>query len=362
LTQVEDLAMLRAHLALGLLLGCAALTPGKVGAEEALAPVKTRQVTLNLKQAPLKTALEKVFAPGGLRVVLEADVPRLALNLSLKDVEEDVAFRLLMRQAKKQAPELEYAPTDDGYRIFLATAKKEAKASPYPVTPLPKVLVDRGRGLPVVQNREFEPLAAALLERAENGEPLLPSPGGASPLTIEQGGFGPQNGGGLGNYSGPGGYDNYGNYGNFGGFGNYDPYALYRDDLRGYDLGQTGLNENSPAYKYLERNLNGRQRNQRDPGPTGRVPFAGGGAGARTPGGSPARGGPGGSGKNGPGQAGRHLPGPYFGAQWISEPRMKFWTNPGSGSGRGGPRGNGKPDQLQTGGGGFAPGGFFTGR
>jgi hypothetical protein len=168
---------------MGLLVGWVALSSSPARAQQAVLKMpEARRITVNFKETPFRKALEQVFAPGGLRVKLEADVPALPVTLTLKGVDPETAFRLLLRQAKKQEQDLQFEPIDDGYRIFLGKLAQADQDNPYPLTPqpkLPKPLAPPTPDFPVVQNREAEPFIGALLQRVEDGEELLPAPKGA---------------------------------------------------------------------------------------------------------------------------------------------------------------------------------------
>lgn len=250
-----------ARLVIGLLVGTTLLPSAAVRAQETREVPEVRRINLNLKGTPFRRALEQVFLPGGLRVKLEADVPGLPVTLTLKEVDQDTAFRLVMRQAKKQVKDLQYEATDEGYRIFLG-APLEEQVTPYPLTPQPKLpqpLAPPTPDFPVIQNREVEPLVASLLQQGNNGSPVFPPPkesedGSIStaaeffpsadelaPGNSDFSGFGLGNNGfggsgfggtGYGSY-GPGSYG-YGSYGLGGnGFGNFSGYGGFGGGLRG---------------------------------------------------------------------------------------------------------------------------------
>lgn len=166
------------RLAMGLLVGGAVLSSAPALAQATLKTPEGRRLNLDLKNTPFHKALAQVVAPGGLRVKLEADVPNLPVSLTLKSVDANTAFRLLVRQAKKQTPDLQCEPTDDGYRLFLGQATPNVAASPYPLIPQPKPLAPTTPDLPVVQDRVAEPFINELLQRVEGGEPLLSAPRG----------------------------------------------------------------------------------------------------------------------------------------------------------------------------------------
>lgn len=253
-----------ARLVMGLLVGTTLLPSAATCAQEMTKVLEVRRINLNLKGTPFRRALEQVFLPGGLRVKLEADVPMLPVTLTLKEVDQDTAFRLVMRQAKKQVRDLQYEATDEGYRIFLG-APPEEKVTPYPLTPqpnLPEPLAPPTPDFPVIQNREVEPLVAALLQQRESGSPVFPPPkeseDGSTPSNAEffpsadelapgsgdlsgfglgPNGFGGSGFGGTGYGSygsyGPGSYG-YGSYGLGGnGFGNFSGYGGFGGGLRG---------------------------------------------------------------------------------------------------------------------------------
>lgn len=249
-----------ARLVIGLLVGTTLLPSAAIRAQEITEVPEIRRINLNLKGTPFRKALEQVFLPGGLRVKLEADVPMLPVTLTLKEVDQDTAFRLVMRQAKKQVKDLQYEATDEGYRIFQG-APAEEKVTPYPLTPQPKLpqpLAPPTTDFPVIQNREVEPSAATLLQ-GESGSPVFPPPkeseDGSTSSTAEffpsgdelapgnsdlSGfGLGPNGSGGsgfggtgYGSY-GPGNYG-YGSYGLGGnGFGNFSGYGGFGGGVRG---------------------------------------------------------------------------------------------------------------------------------
>lgn len=128
--------MTPARLAMGLIVGCIAMSVAPVRAQEILKAPAARRLNLDFKSTPFRQALEQIFASSGLRVQLAADVPVLPVTLALKDVDAETAFRLLLRLVSKQEKYLQCEATDEGYRIFLGDKPAEEVVSPYRVVPL----------------------------------------------------------------------------------------------------------------------------------------------------------------------------------------------------------------------------------
>lgn len=106
--------MLRAVLAIGLLLVLPAST---CGAENAGAAKSPPRVSLKLEQVPLREALKRLFqdAPG--KHGVDSTVPDVPVSISLQDVSRETALRSLLRSAAAQVPGLTYEATGDYYQV-----------------------------------------------------------------------------------------------------------------------------------------------------------------------------------------------------------------------------------------------------
>ncbi|MGV3719636.1 MAG: hypothetical protein ACO1SX_01905 [Actinomycetota bacterium] len=91
------------------------------------------RLDIKLRNASFLDSVRQVFEKSGKQVIVERGLPEVRLTLTLKDVEPDYAMRLLMRQAVKQIPDLEFEPTAGGYRIFRAAKSATATDEPKPI-------------------------------------------------------------------------------------------------------------------------------------------------------------------------------------------------------------------------------------
>src|SRR5687768_2638928 len=72
----------------------------------AQAPDVEKKVTLNLKDVPLRNAIELLFAGSGLQFSIDPNVPNIPISLQIRDVSLQAALRLVIRQAATAAPGL----------------------------------------------------------------------------------------------------------------------------------------------------------------------------------------------------------------------------------------------------------------
>lgn len=95
---------------------CAVLLAGaSAEAAEPAARPETRLVSVELKDKPLRDAVEQVFSGSGLVKKVEANVPNVAVSLSIKDVPLDTAARLVLHVAGVSVPQLQLSRAGEGY-------------------------------------------------------------------------------------------------------------------------------------------------------------------------------------------------------------------------------------------------------
>lgn len=69
-------------------------------------PARERLVTLNLRDVPLRSAVQLLFRGSSVQFTISPRVPNVPVNLTLKEITLQQAFRLLIRQAHVGAPGL----------------------------------------------------------------------------------------------------------------------------------------------------------------------------------------------------------------------------------------------------------------
>lgn len=90
------------------------------GAPAAAAPAPAeRKVTLNLKDVPLRNALELLFAGTGIQYSVAPDVPNVPVNVELRQMPVTTALRLLVRQAASALPGLGFVRSGNTARVFI---------------------------------------------------------------------------------------------------------------------------------------------------------------------------------------------------------------------------------------------------
>ena len=180
----------------------------------AQAPDTDKKVTVNLKDIPLRAAIDALFAGTGQQYTINPDVANVPVNLNIKDIGLKASLRLLLRQAAIAQPGLTF---NDEAGVIVVKVRKE---SPQPtaafVEDAPPALDDGDldqtwEKIPV----QFNNVAVFVLAF---GGTMLPSEADVL-LGGLGGGFGGNQGGGFGNsFGGGGGFGN--SFGGGGGFGN----------------------------------------------------------------------------------------------------------------------------------------------
>jgi hypothetical protein len=168
-----------------------------------LAQAPAAPVTLNLRDTPLRTALQMLFEGSGLQYAVQLEVPNAPVTLQIRDIPFQTALRTLLRLV----PGITYRKEGDVYVIGLRPVTPEPTGYETEI-PAPPETVAGGR----VEVTERIPLnflhptiAAIVL-----GGQLIPTEDQVQP------GFGGL-GGGLGSYGG--GYNSPGGGGGYGGPG-----------------------------------------------------------------------------------------------------------------------------------------------
>jgi hypothetical protein len=105
---------------------CAALMAPPAHAQ---APDPDKKVTVNLKDIPLRAAIDALFAGTGYQYSVNPDVQNVPVNLNIRDVGLQPALRLLIRQAATAQPGLTFSK--DG-EIFVIKVRRE-NPNPLPV-------------------------------------------------------------------------------------------------------------------------------------------------------------------------------------------------------------------------------------
>lgn len=91
--------------------------PAKSLAQKPAKPLPPRIATLNLEQAPLRSALEFIFGSAGVQYTVAPNVPNVPVSAKLRDVRWDFALELVIRQAATAVPGLAYTKTGDVYAV-----------------------------------------------------------------------------------------------------------------------------------------------------------------------------------------------------------------------------------------------------
>jgi hypothetical protein len=76
-----------------------------------------RKINLNLRDVPLRKAIELLFTGTGMQYAVEANVPDVPINLNVRDLNLQAALRLVIRLAASQVPGLTQARDGDVYVI-----------------------------------------------------------------------------------------------------------------------------------------------------------------------------------------------------------------------------------------------------
>lgn len=85
-------------------------------------PDADRRVTINLRDLPLRAAIDQLFAGTGLQYAVDANVLNVPVNLTIRDVGLQAALRLLIRQAATAQPGLTFSKDGDIYQIRIHAA------------------------------------------------------------------------------------------------------------------------------------------------------------------------------------------------------------------------------------------------
>jgi hypothetical protein len=84
-----------------------------------------RQVTVNLRDLPLRAAIDALFAGTGYQYSVNPDVQNVPVNLNVRDLGLQPALRLLLRQAAVAQPGLTVSKEGD---LFVVKVRREAPA------------------------------------------------------------------------------------------------------------------------------------------------------------------------------------------------------------------------------------------
>ncbi|MCC2668763.1 MAG: hypothetical protein K0Q72_1234, partial [Armatimonadetes bacterium] len=99
-----------------------------------------KKVTVNLKDIPLRAAIDALFAGTGYQYSVNPDVMNIPVNLNIRDVGLQAALRLLVRQAATAQPGLTFSKDGD---IFVVKIRRETLAAPM-VDEAPPEFTDEG--------------------------------------------------------------------------------------------------------------------------------------------------------------------------------------------------------------------------
>jgi hypothetical protein len=86
------------------------------------APDPDKKVTLNLRDLPLRVAIDQLFAGTGMQYAVDPNVLNVPVNLTLRDVGLQAALRLLIRQAATVQPGLTFSKDGDIFQIRVRAA------------------------------------------------------------------------------------------------------------------------------------------------------------------------------------------------------------------------------------------------
>jgi hypothetical protein len=116
-------AMRDRNVPLGLMLTCLVsglLLGGVVTETRAFQGAATeRKVTVNLKDVPLRQAVDLLFAGTGLQYAVDPNVLNVPVNLTIRDVGIQAALRLVIRQASTAQPGITMSRDGEIYHIAL---------------------------------------------------------------------------------------------------------------------------------------------------------------------------------------------------------------------------------------------------
>jgi hypothetical protein len=183
-----------------------------------------KKITLTLKDAPLRTVIDQIFAGSGIQYAIDANVPDVPVTLSIRDVSLQSALRTVVRLAAGQVPNLTATRDGDIYLVRIKppmaalTVPTDAEAPPE----TNQVLEITWEKIPI----QFNNVLAILIGLTQGNLGVIPtefevmgsSGGGLGGQGGGQGGgFGGGQGGGFGG-GGQGGFGG-GGQGGFGGGG-----------------------------------------------------------------------------------------------------------------------------------------------
>ena len=208
-----------------------------------------RKVTINLKDIPLRSAIDALFTGSGLQYSIDPNVPNVPVTLNIRDIGLQAALRLIIRQAAVAQPGLTSAKEGD---IYVIKIRREAIAPPTTAEEPPPEYTEQAtefnwERIPI----QFNNVAVFVLAFGGRMLPtedqvIMSQMGGMGGGYGGMGGYGGGMGGmtgGLGGYgSGYGGYGSgLGGYGG-GGYGGYGGggYGGYGGGYGGYGGGYPG--------------------------------------------------------------------------------------------------------------------------
>ncbi|HEU4754284.1 MAG TPA: hypothetical protein VFU47_14335, partial [Armatimonadota bacterium] len=91
-----------------------------------------RVVDVELRERPLRAAVQELLSGSGLHWAVDSRVPNVPVTLSLKQVPLVTAFRLAVRQAAAQVPGLSYLADRDVVALFIGPAANAPTALALP--------------------------------------------------------------------------------------------------------------------------------------------------------------------------------------------------------------------------------------
>ena len=93
------------------------------------------KVTVEIKDQPLRSALDEFFAGSGLSYTLAPEVPNVSIRLSLRDLRRETALALIVRIARAAFPGLYYTREGANVVIWVDPNRPEAPVAEVTVTP-----------------------------------------------------------------------------------------------------------------------------------------------------------------------------------------------------------------------------------
>jgi type II secretory pathway component GspD/PulD (secretin) len=167
-----------------------------------------KKVTVNLKDIPLRAAIDALFAGTGYQYSVNPDVQNVPVNLNIRDVGLQAALRLLVRQAATAQPGLTFSKDGD---IFVVKIRRET-TTPVATEEAPPEYTDEEseftwEKIPIqFNNAAVFVLAFGGTMLPTEADVLMGGMGGmGGGMMGGMGGMGGGMGGGLGNFGGGGG-------------------------------------------------------------------------------------------------------------------------------------------------------------